>query len=87
MSAGGVDLTFATDLAAGSQSEGQIPKLRQNVVFAGGPLILTFAKLSAGTGSEYQNRTTSLYIKLAGLNRTEIRHAPFDAAAARQDRK
>jgi hypothetical protein len=29
----------------------------------------------------------SLYINPQGLNRIEMRHAPFDAAAARQDRK
>jgi len=41
-----VDLTFAIHPAAGSKSECH-PELHWNLVFASGPLILTFAKLAA----------------------------------------
>src|SRR6516165_10119422 len=35
-----------------------------NSIFAGGPLIPTFAKALAATGGEYQNRTTTLQFRL-----------------------
>ncbi len=48
--ANGVDLTFATHLAASSESECQILNSTRNIYY--GPLILTFAKVPAEKGSE-----------------------------------
>src|SRR4051812_11809513 len=56
----GADLTFAPHPAAGSQRMSN-PMLHENAMFAGGPLILTFATEPAKTGRECWNRTTSLY--------------------------
>jgi hypothetical protein len=50
--ASGVDLAFAINLAAISESECQILNSTRNLKFPGGPLILTFAKGLLETGSE-----------------------------------
>jgi ribose 5-phosphate isomerase A len=50
--ASGVDLAFAINLAAISESECQILNSTRNLIFPGDPLILTFAKGLLGTGSE-----------------------------------
>ncbi len=50
--AGGVDLTFATQRAASPGRRMSNPKLRQKLIIASGPSILTFARMPAETGCE-----------------------------------
>jgi hypothetical protein len=50
--ASGVDLTFATSVAANSQRECQILNSTRNVYLLVVLLILTFAKVAAETGRE-----------------------------------
>jgi hypothetical protein len=58
--ASGVDLTFATHLAANSASECQILNSTRNIYLLVVLLILTFAKVTTEKGCERHDRTTSV---------------------------
>ena len=57
-SSSGVDLTFASGLAASHRAMSN-PKLHWKHIFPSGPLILPFANVPAAKRGEWQNRTTS----------------------------